>query len=93
MTVAYTTNMVTITDGNPPYSKRTESLNYQGSQPEGIPSGLHVTQWNKQLKMSEPPSYTQLGPFKGLNTWIPPTTYVTPLSAMEMTENWKSKGI
>ena len=41
--------------------------------------------------MSEPPSYAQLGPFKGLNTWIPPTTYVTPPSATGITENWKPK--
>ena len=85
------TKKVAITEGNLLESERKESLNYQGPQPEGIPSEFHATQGNNQPRIGEPPSYAQLGPFKGLNTWIPPTTYVTPPSATGITENWKPK--
>ena len=86
------TKKVVITEENLLESERTEPLNYQGPQPEGIPSGFQATQWNNQLWTGEPPSYAQLGPYKGLNTWIPPTTYVTPPSATGITENWKPNG-
>ena len=86
------TKKVVITEENWWESERTEPLNYQGSQPEGIPSGFQATQWNNQPRTGEPPSYAQLGPYKGLNTWIPPTTYVTPPSATGITENWKPNG-
>ena len=82
---------VAITEQHLLAAERSEPLNYQGSQPEGIPSGFQATQWNYQPKTTVPPSYTQLGQYKGLNTWIPPTTYVTPPSAAGTTENGKLK--
>ena len=85
------TKKVTITEQHLLESGRAEPPNYQGPRPEGIPSGSQATQWSYQPKTTELPSYTQLGQYKGLNTWIPPTTYVTPPSATGTTENGKLK--
>ena len=86
------TKKVVITEENLSESERAEPLNYQGSQLEGIPSGVQATKWNNQPRTGEPPNYAQLGPYKGLNTWIPLTTYVTPPSATGISENWKTNG-
>ena len=86
------TKKVVITEENLQGTERTETFKYQGLQPEGIPSGFQAKQWNKQTETGEPPDYTQIGQYKGLNTWIPPTTYVTPPSPTRITESGKANG-